>query len=35
LPADQPRQWSYEPLFDLPVRCTQTGGLRVPDPLIV
>jgi len=35
LPADQPREWSYEPLLDLPVRRTQTGDLPVPDPLIV
>ena len=35
LAADPPREWSYEPLFDLPVRRTQTGDLPVPDPLIV
>ena len=34
-PPDPPREWSYEPLFDLPVRRTQTGDLPVPDPLIV
>jgi hypothetical protein len=34
LAADQPREWSYEPLLDLPVRRTQTGDLPVPDPLI-
>ena len=35
LAEDQPRDWSYEPLFDLPVRRTQTGDLPVPDPVIV
>ena len=25
--ADPPREWSYEPCFDLPVRRTQTGDL--------
>ena len=44
-PPDPPRECSYEPLLDLPVRRTclpscgdrqaQTGGLPVPDPLIV
>ena len=33
-PPAPPREWSYEPLFDLPVRRTQTGDLPVPDPLI-
>jgi hypothetical protein len=32
LAADQPREWSYEPLFDLPARGTQTGDLPWPDP---
>jgi hypothetical protein len=34
-PPDPPREWSYEPLFDLPVRRTQTGDLPIPDPLLV
>ena len=34
LAAQQPREWSYEPLFDLPVRRTQTGDL-LPDPLLL
>jgi hypothetical protein len=34
-PPDPPREGSYEPLLDLPVRRTQTGDLPVPDPLIV
>ncbi len=33
--ADQPREWSYEPRFDLPVRRTQTGDLPIPDPVLV
>jgi hypothetical protein len=35
LAAQQPREWSYEPLFDLPVSCSeagQTGDLPIPDP---
>ncbi len=32
LPGDQPREWSYEPVVDLPVRRTQTGDLPGPDP---
>jgi len=45
LAAQQPREWSYEPLFDLPVRRTclpsrgdrqaQTGDLLFPDPLLL
>jgi hypothetical protein len=35
VPPHLPREWSYEPLFDLPVRRTQTGDLPVPDPVIV
>jgi hypothetical protein len=35
LAAQQPREWSYEPLFDLPVRRTQTGDLLLPDPLLL
>ena len=46
LAAQQPREWSYEPLFDLPVprslsacdaqagRAGQTGDL-LPDPLLL
>ena len=34
LAADQLREWSYEPLFDLPVRRTQTGDLPIPDPVL-
>jgi hypothetical protein len=34
-PPDPPREWSYELLFDLPVRRTQTGDLPIPDPLLV
>jgi hypothetical protein len=44
-PPDPPREWSYEPLLDLPVRRTclpsrgdrqaQAGDLPVSDPLIV
>ena len=33
--AERPREWAYEPLFDLPVRRTQTGDLPIPDPLLV
>jgi len=32
LPVGQPREWSCEPVVDLPVRCTQTGDLPGPDP---
>jgi len=45
LAADQLREWSYELLFDLPVRRTclpsrgdrqaQTGDLPIPDPVLV
>jgi len=35
LAADQLRAWSYELLFDLPVRRTQTGDLPIPDPVLV
>ena len=34
-PPNPPREWSHEPLFDLPVPCYgagQTGDLRIPDP---
>ena len=37
-PPDPPREWSYEPLFDLPVprsEAGQTGDLPVPDPLLL
>jgi hypothetical protein len=34
LADDHLRDWSYEPCFDLPVRRTQTGDLRVPDPVM-
>ncbi len=32
--GDQPREWSYDPAFDLPVRRTQTGDLPGPAPAI-
>jgi len=32
LAGDHPREWSYEPFLDLPVRRTQTGDLPIPDP---
>jgi len=32
--ADHPREWSYEPCLDLPVRRTQTDDLPVPDPVM-
>jgi len=34
-PPNPSREWSYEPLFDLPVPCYgagQTGDLPIPDP---
>ena len=37
-PPDLPREWSHEPLFDLPVPCYgagQTGDLPIPDQVIV
>jgi len=34
LAGDHPREWSYEPVVDLPVRRTQTGDLPGPDPAI-
>jgi hypothetical protein len=38
LEAQQPREWSYDPLFDLPVsrsEAGQPGDLPLPEPLLV